>query len=308
MLNKFFNSQNFEYKYLGADSSFGSSHQFLDSLPDNIIYFVDVKKNCQVFSIKPDINISELPNEKLATVISDSPSTVEDIAKDPRYPWQDVILGMGAKGQIISKDKCIRVVEVWDGKPRNPVWLYVRQKKDGTLKYALCNESIDASNDMVRKPALMRWSIEESFKEGKEHIGMDHYMLRSWVGWKRHMLLTFIAHYFITKFIDKFRAIDDSPQICPVILAPVTVVEYRNSVIKFRMNEPIDNPNLVNGRGVPVRILTIGLARMVIGQFHYNTKNLYNKVAYSMRKARSSLFSRIHSKMQEIFSIKIFSP
>jgi hypothetical protein len=65
----------------------------------------------------------------------------------------------------MAKDKCIKVVEVRNHKPGKDVWLYVRRLEDGSLKYALCNESMDKPLELVRTPALMRWSIEQCFKE-----------------------------------------------------------------------------------------------------------------------------------------------
>jgi hypothetical protein len=45
----------------------------------------------------------------------------------------------------------------------------------------------------------MRWPIETIFEEEKDHLGMDHYELRSWIGWHHHMTLTMLAHYFLVR-------------------------------------------------------------------------------------------------------------
>jgi len=50
----------------------------------------------------------------------------------------------------------------------------------------------------------LRWSIERSFLEAKELLGMDHYEHRSWRGWHRHMLHIFVAHAFLQKIRLKF--------------------------------------------------------------------------------------------------------
>ena len=64
-------------------------------------------------------------------------------------------LGIGAKDPIITNDKYLLVMEVRDGRQGNDVWLYIRRLFDGGMKYALCNESPDASAEDLRQLALM---------------------------------------------------------------------------------------------------------------------------------------------------------
>jgi hypothetical protein len=47
---------------------------------------------------------------------------------------------------------------------------------------------------------------------------MDHYEVRTWHGWHRHMLLVFIAHLFICKLRRGFSPAIDGPGPLP---APV---------------------------------------------------------------------------------------
>ena len=68
------------------------------------------------------------------------------------------------------------MVEIRNVRPGKDIWLYIRMLADGSLKYALYNESADTTAEDLRKPALMRWSIEQSFHECKEYLGMDHYV------------------------------------------------------------------------------------------------------------------------------------
>src|SRR5207253_11088083 len=41
-----------------------------------------------------------------------------------------------------------------------------------------------------------RWRIEEDFENGKE-LGLDHYEVRSFVGWYRHITLVMLAVAFL---------------------------------------------------------------------------------------------------------------
>src|SRR5258708_19864233 len=42
-----------------------------------------------------------------------------------------------------------------------------------------------------------RWHIEEDFETAKD-LGLDHYEVRSFVGWYRHITLAMLAHAFLT--------------------------------------------------------------------------------------------------------------
>jgi hypothetical protein len=53
----------------------------------------------------------------------------------------------------LAKDKCLKVVERIGGLPGKD---YARQLEDGALKYALCNEAMDATPNDIRKLALKR--------------------------------------------------------------------------------------------------------------------------------------------------------
>lgn len=44
----------------------------------------------------------------------------------------------------------------------------------------------------------MGWAIEESFQSAKGEVGLDHYEVRSWAGWYRHITLAMLAHAYLT--------------------------------------------------------------------------------------------------------------
>jgi SRSO17 transposase len=41
------------------------------------------------------------------------------------------------------------------------------------------------------------WRIEESFQTAKGEVGLDHYEVRKWPGWYRHITLALLAHAFL---------------------------------------------------------------------------------------------------------------
>jgi hypothetical protein len=39
----------------------------------------------------------------------------------------------------------------------------------------------------------MRWSVEEQFQAAKSQVGLDHYQVRTWTAWHRHVTLAMLA-------------------------------------------------------------------------------------------------------------------
>ncbi len=45
--------------------------------------------------------------------------------------------------------------------------------------------------------AGVRWTVEESIQTAKGEVGLDHYEVRSWTGWYRHITLAMSAQAFL---------------------------------------------------------------------------------------------------------------
>ena len=42
-----------------------------------------------------------------------------------------------------------------------------------------------------------RWAVEQCFAEAKGEVGLDHYEVRRWDSWHRHVTLSLLAHAFL---------------------------------------------------------------------------------------------------------------
>jgi SRSO17 transposase len=42
------------------------------------------------------------------------------------------------------------------------------------------------------------WAVEERFETAKGEVGLDHYEVRSWAGWYRHLTLSMLAHAYLS--------------------------------------------------------------------------------------------------------------
>jgi SRSO17 transposase len=191
----------FQGKYVGVSSCFGKDQLFIDCLPANLIYFADVPEDYLVFKSRPKLTVQGYKGmgKKPLPKPTFPPCPVEEIVRNSDSPWTEVVLGLGTEGLILAKDKCVKVVESRDGEPRKDIWLYAMVLPDGSARYSICNESMDAGLAKLRQLALGRWSVKQGLMELKKYMGLGQTEVRSWPGFRRHVLLTFIAHFFMSK-------------------------------------------------------------------------------------------------------------
>ena len=79
-------------------------------------------------------------------------------------------------------------------------WLLVRRSvSDPTAltAYAVFAPEATALATVVQV-AGSRWTVERCFEEAKGEVGLDHYEVRSWTGWYRHMTLAMWAYALLT--------------------------------------------------------------------------------------------------------------
>ena len=267
MINAMHQSGQFHGKYVGVDSAFGHDHDFLDSLPKALVYFADVHSNHEVFVGRPEMALPPYQGRgRRPTRMAPSfpPRKAKDVIDDESSPWNDVVLGNGSKGPVVAQDKYLRVVESRDSKPGKDVWLYARKLSDGTIKYAVCNAPMDALIEDVRKLALMRWSIEQSFRECKENLGMDHYELRTFNGWRRHVLMVLIAHLFTNKLRNQFGYFPDGPGVVPYVDKPVSAQDYAQASVQFQKGQKISHPHIQDRPATKQHLLSVEAVTKII--------------------------------------------
>jgi hypothetical protein len=151
----------------------------------------------------------------------------------------------------------------------------------------------DASKKEIRKPALMRWSIEQCFKECKDYLGMDHYESRSWDAWRRHILLTLIAHLFIIKLRIAFSRKPNVPNATPYVAGPVSLEEYLEAHMQMLSNEQISHPDISEMPTISQQFMTVGLIQKLVSGTFPKVGLIVEEVDYLLNKAESAF--RSHS-------------
>jgi SRSO17 transposase len=115
------------------------------------------------------------------------------VAALPEDGWMRLSAGDGAKGPRWYDWRWLSLAEPLE--PGWCRWLLVRRSISDPRErqaYAVFAPQ-DTRLEQVVRVAGARWTIESSFEAGKGEVGLDHYEVRSWTGWYRHMTLAMWA-------------------------------------------------------------------------------------------------------------------
>lgn len=116
------------------------------------------------------------------------------LAQLPSEGWSRLGAGDGAKGPRLYD--WLRIGLLDPLVPGWKRWLLVRRSiSDPTeLTAYACFAPAETSLSALVQVAGQRWNIEACFEEAKGEVGLDHYEVRSWTGWYRHITLACVAH------------------------------------------------------------------------------------------------------------------
>jgi SRSO17 transposase len=78
-------------------------------------------------------------------------------------------------------------------------WLLVRKSTDDPedLGFYQAYGPEGTSIEELVRICQERWAVEECFAEAKGEVGLDHYEVRRWDAWYRHIILCLLAHAFL---------------------------------------------------------------------------------------------------------------
>jgi SRSO17 transposase len=141
------------------------------------------------------------------------PRRVDTLAASaPGRGWQRLSCGLGSKGHRLydwlllnpGADKRLLLVRRSIGAPTELAYYLVRTQQPVPLV------------ELVRV-AGSRWGVEETFQFGKNETGLDHYQVRKYHAWYRHITLSMLAAAFLAitahteRQHDQERALQPTP-------------------------------------------------------------------------------------------------
>lgn len=159
------------FAWFAADEEFGQSPKLREFLEQNKIAYV--------MAIQKTTVITGQAGRRKA--IQDVPAELRE------HDWQRRACGIGTKG--------FRVYDWALVTSRDPDIQYMIRRSPGTgeLAYYRCyNPRRESFGEMVRV-AGSRWPVEECFEAAKSEAGLDHYQVRLYRAWYRHVTVAMLA-------------------------------------------------------------------------------------------------------------------
>jgi SRSO17 transposase len=166
--------------WVTADEVYGGDPALRDWLEDRGVSYVLAVKG----------------TEPLGTA-TPGPATAAQLAASlAAEQWVACSAGHGAKGRRLYD--WARVELAAPAAPEMARWLLVRRRRrDGELAFYACLGPANTSLVGLVRVAGIRWAIEDGFQQAKTEVGLDHYEVRRWPGWYRHITLALLAHAFL---------------------------------------------------------------------------------------------------------------
>ncbi|MFI5541769.1 IS701 family transposase [Nocardia sp. NPDC051900] len=126
------------------------------------------------------------------------------VEQAPSQAWKRRSCGAGAKGPRMF-DWAVASLPVyeWTTAAGWSRWLLARRaltpNNKGELEtvYYLCCAPTGTTDEELIRVAGSRWAVEDCFQTAKTEVGLDHYQVRHYDAWYRHITLAMLAHTYL---------------------------------------------------------------------------------------------------------------
>ena len=169
--------------WVTADEVYGGSPALREWLEDRGVWHVLAVKCTELLAVNGPPGSTRTSAEQLAAGV-------------PAAQWIACSAGQGAKGRRLYD--WTRVELATPATASMARWLLVRRSRsDGELAFSACFGPAATPLVGLVRVAGTRWAVEEGFEQAKGEVGLDHYEVRKWPGWYRHITLALLAHAFL---------------------------------------------------------------------------------------------------------------
>jgi SRSO17 transposase len=131
-------------------------------------------------------------------------------AQIPADAWQRLSAGDGAKGPRWYDWARVRLarLQLTPEERRWDHWLLARRSRTDPTERAYYVVFAPAGTSLrtLARVAGQRWRIEQSIELAKGEVGLDHYEVRRWDGWYRHMTLALFALAYLAVLRARLQA------------------------------------------------------------------------------------------------------
>ena len=117
----------------------------------------------------------------------------------PKVSASDRELLKARKEPLVYDRACQRIVENQDQLPGRNGWLLARRSTSDPTDIAYYLSSAPPETDLLTlaRAVSSRHTVEQCIEEAKGETGLDHYEVRYWHSWHRHITLSMMAHAWL---------------------------------------------------------------------------------------------------------------
>ncbi len=118
---------------------------------------------------------------------------VDEIASHlPKRSWKRISAGRGAKGERLYGWALLAWAEQEGWEHALLVRRSLEDKPEYAFYFTYARKEKSALKTLV-SVAGRRWAVESTFQMAKSECGLDHYEVRRWQGWYRHITLSMLG-------------------------------------------------------------------------------------------------------------------
>ena len=149
---------------------------------------LQARRQAYVLAVKSDLRLPFLSGGIRAQTLA---------KRVPPSEWQTLSCGNGAKGA--REYEWARVPLDAPEQAGFACWLLVRRSLSEPSEQAYYQVFAPQDTPLASLVIVAgtRWTVETNFETAKGEVGLDHYEVRSWHGWHRHITLCLLAQAFL---------------------------------------------------------------------------------------------------------------
>lgn len=186
-----------QLSWVAGDEVYGADPELRDWLEENRIGFVlGVARDTQVTTAAGRHRV-----DTLAALV-------------PAHAWETYSCADGSKGPRLYDWALVETADL-AGPANRPHQILIRRSRTpkAELAFFLTHSPRPVGLADLVTIAGRRWGIEECFQSAKNEVGLDHYQVRRYHAWYRHITLAMLAHSWLAVTATRNR--EDNPPPAP---------------------------------------------------------------------------------------------
>ena len=194
-------------RWVTGDAVYGEASHLRDAVADSGRWYVlAVRTHTTVWLERPEVavpawsGIGRKPVKERVVTDCAEPLPVPVLAASwPDSRWRRLEVAEGEKGPRVYDWACQRIVENQGQLPGRDAWLLARRSLSDPdeIAYYLSNAPVETDLLSLAQIASTRYTVEQCIEEAKGETGLDHYEVRYWHSWYRHITLSMMAHAWL---------------------------------------------------------------------------------------------------------------